>query len=40
MAVYLHNDDLPENDLDFCDSVAIDAETMGLNPHRDRLCVV
>ena len=39
MAVHLHNDDLP-GDLDFGDSVAIDTETMGLNPHRDRLCVV
>ena len=24
----------------YTDSVAIDTETMGLNPHRDRLCVV
>lgn len=24
----------------FGTSVAIDSETMGLNPHRDRLCVV
>ena len=39
MAVHLHNDDVPD-DLDFGDSVAIDTETMGLNPHRDRLCVV
>ena len=39
MAVHLHNDDLP-CDVDFGDSVAIDTETMGLNPHRDRLCVV
>ena len=39
MAVHLHNDDVPD-DLKFGDSVAIDTETMGLNPHRDRLCVV
>ena len=39
MAVHLHNDDVPD-DLNFGDSVAIDTETMGLNPHRDRLCVV
>ncbi len=39
MAVHIHNDDLP-GDLDFGYSVAIDTETMGLNPHRDRLCVV
>jgi len=39
MAVYLHHHDLP-GDLDFGTSVAIDTETMGLNPHRDRLCLV
>ncbi|MGB2201804.1 MAG: ribonuclease D [Pseudooceanicola atlanticus] len=31
--------DLPEG-LDLGPVVAIDCETMGLNPHRDRLCVV
>lgn len=31
--------DLPD-DLDLGSEVAIDCETMGLNPHRDRLCVV
>jgi len=35
----LHYGDLPEGLL-FGDSVAIDTEAMGLNPHRDRLCVV
>lgn len=35
----LHRGDLPDG-LDFGDSVAIDTETMGLNPHRDRLCLV
>lgn len=39
MAVHLHNDDLP-SDVEFGDSIAVDTETMGLNPHRDRLCVV
>ena len=39
MAVHLHDDDLPEN-LNLGYSVAIDTETMGLKPHRDRLCVV
>ena len=39
MAIHIHNDDLSKN-LDFGTSVAIDTETMGLNPHRDRLCVV
>jgi ribonuclease D len=31
--------DLPDG-IDFGSSVAIDTETMGLNPHRDRLCAV
>lgn len=35
----LHRGDLPE-DLDFGSSVAIDTETMGLRPGRDRLCIV
>ena len=39
MAISLHRGDLPA-DLSFGPSVAIDTETMGLNPHRDRLCVV
>ena len=37
--VFLHRDDLPA-DLDFGPVVAVDTETMGLNPHRDRLCLV
>lgn len=36
---YLHKNDLPD-DLDLGSIVAIDSETMGLHPHRDRLCVV
>jgi ribonuclease D len=39
MAIKLHRGDLPA-DLSFGPSVAIDTETMGLNPHRDRLCLV
>ena len=39
MANHLHIGDLPDG-LDLGSSVAIDCETMGLNPHRDRLCVV
>ena len=39
MAVHLHHHDLPDG-LDLGRSVAIDTETMGLNPHRDRLCLV
>jgi len=39
MANYVHDGDLPDG-IDFGDSVAVDSETMGLNPHRDRLCVV
>lgn len=39
MANTLHKGDLPD-DLNLGPVVAIDCETMGLNPHRDRLCVV
>jgi len=39
MANKLHRGDLPA-DLSFGPIVAIDTETMGLNPHRDRLCLV
>ncbi|MEO0390153.1 MAG: ribonuclease D [Pseudomonadota bacterium] len=39
MTNYLHHGDLPD-DLTLGPEVAIDCETMGLNPHRDRLCVV
>jgi len=39
MTNYLHISDLPD-DLDLGPVVAIDCETMGLHPHRDRLCVV
>lgn len=39
MPHHVHQGDLPD-DLDLGQIVAIDCETMGLNPHRDRLCVV
>jgi ribonuclease D len=39
MAITLHKGDLPSGLL-LGDSVAIDTETMGLDPARDRLCLV
>lgn len=39
MTIRLHAHDLPENYVAGA-SVAIDTETLGLNPHRDRLCLV
>ena len=39
MTNHLHISDLPDG-LTLGPVVAIDCETMGLNPHRDRLCVV
>ncbi len=39
MTIKLHKGDLPKN-VTFQGSVAIDTETLGLNPHRDRLCLV
>jgi len=39
MANHLYRNDLPDG-LSLGPVVAIDCETMGLNPHRDRLCVV
>lgn len=39
MTVRLHRGDLPDLSR-FSREVAIDTETMGLEPHRDRLCVV
>ena len=38
-SIEVHQGDLPQG-LDFGDSVAIDTETLGLNPDRDRLCLV
>ena len=37
--IELHKGDLPAG-LTFGTSVAIDTETLGLKPHRDRLCLV
>ncbi|MCA3358414.1 MAG: ribonuclease D [Roseomonas sp.] len=39
VTIRLHRNDLPDG-LDLGRVVAIDTETMGLNPHRDRLCLV
>ena len=39
MTIPLHRGDLPDG-LDFGDAVAVDTETMGLDPRRDRLCLV
>ena len=39
MANHLYKSDLPDG-LDLGPVVAVDCETMGLEPHRDRLCVV
>ncbi len=39
MAIELHEGDLPDG-ARFGSAVAVDTETMGLNPHRDRLCLV
>ncbi len=37
--IHLHKDDLPDG-LDLGPAVAVDTEAMGLNWHRDRLCLV
>ncbi|MDG1117906.1 MAG: ribonuclease D [Flavimaricola sp.] len=39
MANHLYHGDLPDG-LNLGPIVAIDCETMGLNPHRDRLCLI
>lgn len=39
MTIRHHRGDLPQS-YDPGSSIAIDTETLGLNPHRDRLCVV
>ena len=40
MTVRFHKHDLPDLGHYAVGAVAIDTETLGLNPHRDRLCVV
>ena len=37
--IHVHKGDLPDG-LSFPNGVAVDSETLGLKPHRDRLCVV
>ena len=39
MTYRVHQGDLPEG-VEFGEAVAIDTEAMGLNPYRDRLCLV
>ncbi|HEX5079017.1 MAG TPA: ribonuclease D [Geminicoccaceae bacterium] len=39
MSIIQHEQDLP-HDVEFGSSVAVDTEAMGLNPLRDRLCLV
>ena len=39
MKIKYYENDLPEN-LDLGNTIAIDSETLGLNPARDRLCLV
>src|SRR6476659_10905446 len=40
MTIRVHRGDLPDLSHYRVSAVAIDTETMGLDPHRDRLCVV
>lgn len=40
MAVHFHEEDLPSGDLFADGPIAVDTETMGLLPRRDRLCLV
>ena len=39
MKIVLHSGDIPKS-LKINKSIAIDTETMGLNPIRDRLCLI
>jgi ribonuclease D len=39
MTIYLHQGDLPK-DVFAPGPIAVDSETMGLHPHRDRLCLL
>lgn len=41
MTIRYHKEDLPDlKAYETASAVAVDSETLGLNPHRDRLCVV
>lgn len=39
MTITLYNGDLPDG-LDLGSIIAVDSETMGLHPHRDKLCLI
>ncbi len=39
MKIHLYNGDLPKN-INLGNSIAIDSETMGLDPKRDKLCLI
>ena len=39
MKINLYTGDLPEN-FKVANTIALDSETMGLNPKRDKLCLV
>jgi len=39
MTITLHRGDLPDG-LDLGNIIAVDSETMGLDPHRDKLCLI
>ena len=39
MKINLYEGDLPEN-IQLANSIAVDSETMGLNPKRDKLCLI
>lgn len=39
VTIHLHRNDLPDG-IEFAPVVAVDTEAMGLNPNRDRLCLV
>lgn len=39
MAIHLHKNDLPDG-VSFSGAIAVDTETLGLKPSRDRLCLV
>ena len=40
MSIRFHRNDLPDLSRYDVEAIAIDTETLGLKPHRDRLCVV
>ena len=40
MAIHFHEEDLPSTGLFGPGPIAVDTEAMGLDPHRDRLCLV